>query len=163
MRCNEAQKWILWSLDRTLPPDRTKSLDDHVRRCPRCLKLGKDYGTILERLREEPAIEPLPNFWQHVEARIKERERLEPWTVWLKWSRRAIPVSLLLIGFFIGAIAFLSPALEDEMSQPEALLLRNVNPLAETNTLFNEEKIENKSMMIIFAGDERIPSRRYGP
>jgi hypothetical protein len=127
------------------------------------MKLGKDYGTILESLREETITEPLLYFWQRVESRIRERERLEPWTVWLKWSRRAIPVSLLLIGFFVGAIAFLSPALEDEMSQPEALLLRNVNPLAETNTLFNEDKIENKSMMIIFAGDERLPSRRYGP
>jgi len=127
------------------------------------MKLGKDYGTILESLREETITEPLLYFWQRVESRIRERERLEPWTVWLKWSRRAIPVSLLLIGFFVGAIAFLSPALEDEMGQPEALLLRNVNPLAETNTLFNEDKIENKSMMIIFAGDERLPSRRYGP
>jgi hypothetical protein len=52
---------------------------------------------------------------------------------------------------------------EDEMSQPEALLLQNTNPLTETNPLFEEEKIENKSLMIIFAGDERIPTRRYVP
>jgi len=163
MRCKEAQKWLFRSVDRTLPPERTKSLDDHLGHCPRCLKLRQDYGTILGRLREGPEVEPLPYFWNRVESRLKERERAEPWTAWLKWSRRAIPVSLLLIGFFIGAIAFLSPAAEEEMSQPAALLLQNKNPLTEANALFSEEKIENKNMMIIFAGDERLPSRRYGP
>lgn len=163
MRCKEAQKWILRSLDGALPAGRRKDLDDHAGGCARCAKLRRDYGTILDRLREGGEVEPLPYFWPRLDARIREEERQEPWTVWLRWSRRAIPVSLLLIGFFIGAIAFLSPAIDEEMSQPEALLLRNVNPLAETNTLFEEQKIENKSMMIMFAGNEQLPSRRYAP
>lgn len=161
MRCKEAQKRILRILDGNLPSSRGTDLDGHLGGCPRCLKFQRDCGAILGDLRTEAEVEPLPYFWQRVESRIREREKAEPWSVWLKWSRRAIPVSLLLIGFFIGAIAFLSPAAEDEMSQPEALLLRNINPLAETNALFNEEKIENKNMMIIFAGNERLPSRRY--
>ena len=163
MRCKEAQKWILRSLDGALPAERKKDLDDHAGGCARCAKLRRDYGTILGRLRAGGNIEPLPYFWPRLDARIREEERQEPWMVWLRWSRRAIPVSLLLIGFFIGAIAFLSPAIDEEMSRPQALLLRNVNPLAETNTLFEEQKIENKSMMIMFAGNEQLPSRRYTP
>ena len=163
MRCKEAQKWILRSLDGALPAERRKDLNDHAGGCARCANLRRDYGTILGRLRAGGDIEPLPYFWTRLDARIREEERHEPWTVWLRWSRRAIPVSLLLIGFFVGAIAFLSPAIDEEMSQPEALLLRNVNPLAETNTLFEEQKIENKSMMIMFAGNEQLPNRRYAP
>ena len=163
MRCKEAQKWILRSLDGALPADLKKDLDDHAGGCARCAKLRRDYGTIHSRLREGGDVEPLPYFWPRLDVRIREEERRESWTVWLRWSRRAIPASLLLIGFFIGAIAFLSPAIDEEMSRPEALLLRNANPLAETNTLFDEQKIENKSMMIMFAGNEQLPSRRYAP
>ena len=57
---------------------------------------------------------------------------------------------------------FLSPAVDEEMSQPEALLLQNSNPLSETITLF-DEKAENKSLNVIFAVNERSSFRRYGP
>lgn len=163
MRCKDAQKWILRSLDTPLPAGLKKELDDHAGGCARCEKARRDYGAIIGRLKDGREVEPLPYFWTRLESRIREAERQEPWTVWLRWSRRAIPVSLLLIGFFVGAIAFLSPAIDEEMGQPEALLLRNANPLAETNTLFDEQKIENKSMMIMFAGNEQLPSRRYTP
>lgn len=163
MRCKEAEKWLLRSLDGKLPPDRQEALADHSGHCPRCRKLGQEYGAIMGGLRGGPEFEPLPYFWNRLESRIREREKAEPLTTWLKWSLRAIPVSLALIGFFIGAIIFVSPMAEDEMSRPEALLLQNTNPLAETTTLFDEEKIENKNLMIIFAGDERIPTRRYVP
>jgi anti-sigma factor RsiW len=163
MRCKEAEKWMLRSLDGALMPDRQKELAGHTGQCPRCQRLEQEYGALVGALRGGPEFEPLPYFWNRLESRIGEREREEPLTAWVKWSLRAIPISLALIGFFLGAIIFVSPMAEDEMSQPEALLLQNTNPLTETNPLFEEEKIENKSLMIIFAGDERIPTRRYVP
>jgi hypothetical protein len=56
-------------------------------------------------------------------------------------------------------VAFLGPH-EEDLSQSEALLLRNTNPLAEAKSLFEETKLENKNMMIIFASDEKDPTRR---
>jgi len=163
MRCKDAQKWILRSLDGALPADVEKAVGDHAAGCAPCAKVRRDYAEILGRLKAGGEPEPLPYFWTRLESRIREEERQETGTVWLRWSRRAIPVSLLLIGFFIGAIAFLSPAIDEEMGQAEALLLRNANPLAETNTLFDEQRNEDKSMMIMFAGNEQLPSRRYMP
>jgi anti-sigma factor RsiW len=163
MRCREAEKWVIRSMDGTLSSDRQSALDEHLDRCPNCRKARQEYASTIAALRGQPAAEPLPYFWNRLESRIKERERLEPWTVWTKWSLRAIPVALLLIGFFVGAIAFQPPVSDEEMSQPAALLLRNANPLSETSTFFDEEKSENKNMMIIFAGDERLPGRRYLP
>jgi hypothetical protein len=78
----------------------------------------------------------------------------------MRWSLRTIPVALTLIAVFIGAIVFLGPALDDDMSQPAALLIKNANPLSETNALFNEDKLDAKSMMIMFAGNEFASSRR---
>jgi predicted anti-sigma-YlaC factor YlaD len=163
MRCRETEKWILRSLDGILDPVRQKALDGHIECCPRCRRLREEYTSLLGRLKSPAEPAPLPRFWERLRSRIADRDRIEPWTVWAKWSLRAIPVSLVLIGCFIGAIAFLSPKLEEDMSQPEALLLQNADPLTGPQTLFNEEKVENRNMMIIFAGDERIPNRRYGP
>ena len=78
------------------------------------------------------------------------------------WWLIPLVVSLLLIGFFVGAIVFLSPAVNDEMSQPEALLLQDANPLSETITLL-DDRAENKSLNVIFAVNERASVRRYGP
>jgi len=163
MRCREAEKWLLRSMDGALPSDRQSALDGHLKQCPGCRRAQREYQSAIEFLRQGPAGEPLPFFWTRLESRIREREKLEPWTVWLRWSRRAIPVALLLIGFFVGAIAFQPRPSDEDMSQPAALLLKNANPLAEANTFFNEEKSENKNMMVIFAGDERLPGWRYLP
>jgi anti-sigma factor RsiW len=163
MRCREAEKWLLRSLDGALPSDRQSALDKHLEECPDCRKAQREYLSVQGILRGGPPVEPLPFFWTRFESRLREQEKLEqPWTVWLKWSRRAIPVAVLLIGFFVGAIAFQPSPADEEMSQPAALLLQNANPLAEANTFFNE-KSEDKNMMIIFAGDERLPGRRYLP
>jgi len=160
VRCREVRKWLLRSLDGILDPSREKAVDDHIKLCSRCRKLRQEYRTITHSLRRQPDAEPLPHFWERLQSKLKDRERQEPEAIWLKWCLRAIPVSLILIGFFIGAIAFWNPSGEEEMSQPEALLLRNANPIAETKTFFEEEKLENRNMMIIFTGDEKVPDRR---
>ncbi len=163
MRCRAAERWLSRSLDGTLDPSRQNALDGHLAACPRCRALARDYARLGESLGRPAEPEPLPYFWERLRVRIAEQEKAAPAALWLKWSLRAIPVSLALIGFFLGAIAFMSPVLDSQMSQTEALLLRNDNPLTETKTLFEEEKIENKGMMIIFASNERIPTRRYAP
>jgi predicted anti-sigma-YlaC factor YlaD len=133
-------------------------LDGHLKACPGCREKQSEYGVLLKNLKIEGA-EPLPYFWQRLETKLRERERMEPWTIWAKWSRRAVPVALALILLFIGGLALFAPG-EEDLSQSEALLLRNDNPLTETKTFFEETRLDNKNMMIIFAADEKVPTRR---
>jgi anti-sigma factor RsiW len=163
MRCRTAERWMSRFVDGELPPSRRDALDGHLVACPRCRSRARDFARLKESLVRPGVPEPLPYFYERLRIRIDEREKAAPSALWVRWSLRAIPVSLALIGFFIGAIAFVSPAMDSQLSQPEALLLRNDNPLTETKSLFEEEKVENKGMMIIFASNERIPTRRYGP
>jgi anti-sigma factor RsiW len=137
-------------------------LEAHVKACPDCRAFRSRLERVLSSLAGAPAPEPLPYFHERLRARIDERLKPGPSPVWVSWSIRAIPVSLLLIGFFVGAIVFLSPAVDEEMSQPEALLLQNANPLSETITLL-DDKTENRSLHVIFAVNERSAVRRYGP
>jgi predicted anti-sigma-YlaC factor YlaD len=158
MKCKDAEKRLLRSFDGELEGATKAELDGHLKACPGCRKKQSQYNMLLENLKIEDA-EPLPYFWERLETKLRESERVEPWTIWAKWSRRAVPVALALILLFIGGLAFFSPG-EEDLSQSEALLLRNDNPLAETKTFFEETRLENKNMMIIFAADEKVPARR---
>jgi len=158
MKCKDAEKRLLQSFDGTLEGAAKAELDGHVKACPRCRQKQLEYGVLLKSLKVED-VQPLPYFWERLEAKLREGERVEPWTIWARWSRRAIPVSLSLILLFVAAMAFLGPH-EEDLSQSEALLLRNANPVAESKALFDEPKLENKNLMIIFAADEKEPIRR---
>jgi hypothetical protein len=87
----------------------------------------------------------------------------EPQAFWLRWSLRAIQASLALIAGFLGAMMFFQPA-EAELSQPEALLLRDDNPIVETRTILDETP-GNREIAILFAADERFlgPGRTPRP
>jgi len=158
MKCKDAEKRLLRSFDGELEGATKADLDGHLKACPGCRRKQTEYGVLLKNLKVEDT-EPLPYFWQRLEAKLRERERVEPWTIWAKWSRRVIPVALALILLFIGGLAFFTPG-EENLSQTEALLLQNANPLAEAKSLFDETKLENKNMMIIFAADEKTSTRR---
>ena len=164
MRCKEARMNLSRSTDGRLPENRKNALAGHMAACPDCRAFGRDAGVILGLLKDGREPEPLPYFQGRLWAKIAERERAEsPRALWMRWSLRAIPVSLVLIAVFIGALVFIGPPLDEDMSGPAALLIKNANPLSETNALFNEEKIENKNMMIMFAGNEIVPARKYQP
>lgn len=162
MKCRTAKSWLMRSLDVPLDPERKELLDAHLAACRVCRAFRSRVELVRSGLASGPAPEPLPFFYERLRARIDERLKPESVPVWVRWSVRAVPVSLLLIGFFVGAILFLSPAVDEEMSQPEALLFQNTYPLSEAGTLF-DDKTENKSLNIIFAVNEASSVRRYGP
>ncbi len=160
MRCKEARKNLMRSMDGRLPEGRRDELAGHVAACPGCRAYRRDSGAILGLLKEGREPEPLPYFQERLWAKIAEREKTESWAVWMRWSLRAIPVALALIAVFIGGLVFIGPPLDEDMSSSAALLIKNATPLSETNALFNEDKLEAKSMLIMFAGNEFASSRR---
>jgi hypothetical protein len=162
MNCREAERILLLSWDRPLDASEQAGLDLHQASCPRCRALAGEYAALREGLRGLPQGTPRPYFWTRLNARIEALEHPAPLTVWRKWCLRAIPVSLFLIGLFIGGLIFL-PAGSDNMTQSEALLLRNANPIVETSAYLDDTKGVDKNMAIIFAASERTPERKPRP
>jgi hypothetical protein len=162
MNCREAERILLLSWDRPLDAAGRAGLDLHQAACPRCRALAGEYAALRDGLRSLPQGTLRPNFMTRLNARIEEIEHPAPLTVWRKWCLRAIPVSLFLIGLFIGGLIFL-PAASDNMSPSEALLLRNANPIVEASAYLNETKGVDKNMAIIFAASERTPERKPRP
>jgi hypothetical protein len=162
MNCREAERILLLSWDRPLAAAEQDGLDLHQASCSRCRALAGEYAALRDGLRNLPQGTPRPYFWTRLNARIEALEHPAPLTVWRKWCLRAIPVSLFLIGLFIGGLIFL-PAGSDNLSPSEALLLRNANPIVEMSAYLDETKGVDKNMAIIFAASERPPERKPRP
>jgi hypothetical protein len=162
MKCREAERILLLSWDRPLDASEQAGLDLHQAACPRCRALDGEYAALRNGLRSLPQGTPRPYFWTRLDARIEALEHPAPLTVWRKWCLRAIPVSLFLIGLFIGGLIFL-PAGSDNLSPSEALLLRNSKNLTETTAFLDEAEGEGRRVMVILAASGRGPERRPRP
>jgi len=154
MNCKKFEKWILRALDGRLRNDEKKELEEHLHSCQLCSATQEEYRAILNTLKAKDFPEPKPYFWERLQPKLKEKKEPEPLTVWKQWGIRAIPVSLVLVILFGAAIILFSPQEGMELSQSEALLLRNLDPLEETRALLEQEDFAVKSIELIFTADE---------
>lgn len=162
MRCHKAERWMSLALDGRLDARSKGRLDDHLKACPSCRRAQAEYRSVTALLRNGAEAVPRPGFWSRLEPRLREEREIAPLLVYERWCLRAVPVFLALVALAAGLL-FLTPR-SDELTRSEALLLQNVNPLTETRTLFEEEKPENRNMMLIFASAEgAAPARRRLP
>lgn len=150
MKCKKAERLLLQSFDGLLKEKETEELEDHIKGCFLCQEKRTLYQAILDSLKLKDWPEPKPYFWERLQPKLKENQKNEAWWVWKKWSMRTIPVFLVLVLFLTAALVFIPPGNDVELSESGILLLRDLNPLEETRILFEEEKIENKNMMLIF-------------
>jgi hypothetical protein len=173
MDCKKFEKLILRAFDGRIIDSEKKELDAHVQDCTLCSATQEEYRIILDTLKEKDFPEPKPYFWERLQSKLKEKKEPEPLTVWRQWGIRAIPVSLILVILFGTAIILFSPQegmelSQSELSQSEALLLRNLDPLEESRAELEQEDFAVKSMELIFTADENNNSsnngtRRYQP
>jgi anti-sigma factor RsiW len=162
MNCRKAEKWLMKSLDGRLEGPAADLLGKHLESCPDCRKASAEYRSMLTLLRDSRQDEPLPRFWERLEPRLREETEIVPLLVWERWSLRAIPVFLALIAL-VGGFIVLTPQ-AGEVSPSAALLLENRDPLSDTHALFEVERPETRSMMLMFASlDDRTPARRPTP
>lgn len=162
MNCRKAEKWLLRSADGRLEARAEGLLAGHLEACPSCRRAGLDYRRMFELLRDGRDAAPLPRFWERLEPRLREETELVPLLFWERWSLRAIPVFLVLVAI-VGGFLFFAPR-DAELSQSATLLLENRDPLSETHALFEADKAETRTMMLMFASlDEKSTLRRPTP
>lgn len=160
MKCKKFETWILHSLDQRLKEKDKGKLEEHMKTCPHCQEKEKEYRNLLSLTKEKTYPEPKPYFWERLQTKIRERQTPSLWPAMKRWSLRAVPFSLLVMLLIALMVWLISPHRDQELSQSEALLLRNSNPLQETQLLL-EGKPENQNMMLIFSSlEERDSPRR---
>jgi anti-sigma factor RsiW len=134
----------------------------HLEACPACRKAEREYGTMFALLKSGPGAAPLPRFWERLEPKLRDETALVPLVFWERWNLRAVPVFLALVAL-VGGFLLFTPGTR-ELSQSAALLLENRDPMSETTALFEADKPETRTMMLMFASlDEKTPLRRPTP
>ena len=162
MNCLKAEKLLLRSLDGRLDGRSRDLLAKHLEACPACRKAEAQYRSMFGLLKADWDTAPLPRFWERLEPRLREETELVPLLFWERWSLRAIPVFLALV-ILIGGFHFFAPQAR-ELSQSATLLIENRDPLSETQALFDADKPDTQTMMLLFASlDEKSPARRPTP
>jgi len=164
MKCKKVERFLLRSFDGLLKEEEKNELKKHLERCPLCQAKREEYQSILDALKEKDFPEPKPYFWERLQPKLEESKKYDPWSLWKQWALRAIPASMFLVILFTAAIIIFIPPQSEELSESGDLLLRNLDPLQETTILLEEEKVEDKNMMLIFTAIEEINSTgRYLP
>lgn len=162
MNCKKTEKQILRSLDGRLDGRSAGLLRKHLEACPACRKAEAEYRSMLALLRDGKDAAPLPRFWERLEPRLREEREIAPFLFWERWNLRAIPAFLAIVAVAGAALIFTPRA--SELTASEALLLDNANPLSVAAQLFDEERSEERSMMLLFASlDDKTPVRRPTP
>ena len=162
MNCRKAEKLLLSSIDGRLDERGRELLAKHLEACPACRKAEAEYRSMFSLLKDGRDAAPLPRFWERLEPRLREETELVPLLFWERWSLRAIPVFLTLV-ILLGGVLFFTPQAR-ELSQSATLLLENRDPLSETRALFEADKPETRTMMLMFASlDDKAPLRRPAP
>lgn len=164
MKCKRAETFISRDFDGLLADKEKGALERHLKECSACQERMEDYSFMIETLRDQDFPEVKAYFWERLQSRLKEQRIYDVWSLWKRWSLRAVPLSIVaVIILALGLVLFL-PQPKEELSQTEALLLRNSLPYPETLTFLEEEGTENKGMQIIFtAMEEKQDTRRYIP
>lgn len=162
MNCRKAERRILKSADGRLDRREAGPLARHLEACPDCRKAERDYRTMFALLADSRVAEPRPGFWARLEPRLNEEREIVPLLFWERLSLRAIPVFLVLVALIGGVLVF-SPQVR-ETSASAALLLDDQDPLSDMHALFDADKSESKSMILMFASlDDKTPLRRPTP
>jgi anti-sigma factor RsiW len=162
VNCRKAEELLLRSIDGRLDGREGDLLAKHLEGCPACRKAEAQYRSLFGLLREGRDVAPLPRFWERLEPRLREETELVPLLFWERWSLRAIPLFLALV-ILAGGFLFFTPQAR-ETSQSAALLLEDRDPLSETQALFDTDKAETRTMMLMFASlDDKTPLRRPTP
>jgi hypothetical protein len=160
MRCKKAEKLFLRAQDGLLNEAETRALEKHIDSCLICQKTREEYLKVFDILKKTDLPEPKPYFWERLRPRLKEQKLFDPWLAWKQWGLRAISLSLLLVVLLASAILVLGPQPREEFSQSGVLLFEDTSPLQDTGNILEQERVEDKNMMLIFASLEEQPGLR---
>ena len=161
MNCRKAERWLLASFDRDLPAADREALAGHLDLCSECRKRAGEYAVLRSRLAGDRIPEPLPRFWERLEARIGDTRMPALGAGLIRLWARAIPVSLsLLAGFLVATLFFLPSARTADLTGSQTLLLTDGNPIADAAPIIEESQRDVRNLMVLFAADEHPAGKK---
>jgi predicted anti-sigma-YlaC factor YlaD len=107
MDCKRVNKNLLHLVENELPEDERILIEDHIKICPSCSRLFKEFTHFWGGLKQREKIPPDPYFWIKLQRRIVDYEK-DKSRVWGRFEsiihlvRPAIAVTAVLLCIFLG-------------------------------------------------------------
>lgn len=107
MNCKNVRANFLSFAEKGLPEDQLVQMEKHLKSCPECSRLLKEFFPLWKTLKGRKRIQPSPYFWTRLNQRVIEYEEgRKPVLGWLEgllgWTRKAFAVVALAICIFLG-------------------------------------------------------------
>jgi len=138
-------------LDDDLPPGNKKSLEKHLRECPRCQKLLKELRAIREETRSLKRFTPPEELWEVIQQRLELRQSAQrrsygwviPLVTSLKrgWALRGVLIAGATVVAVLAILRFLplwTPAEQRSYSLPPSLIAEVRQQLISARTPYLE-------------------------
>lgn len=113
MKCQKAQRLISEFIDGRLSEEQEASLQNHIRQCPDCQKLVKDFEEITEETKHLDSVSPSPGSWWKIQKKLREEKapksphrtsEKKRWTfVFSPEAQRNVLAAALLLVIVVGA------------------------------------------------------------
>ncbi|HDK27842.1 MAG TPA: hypothetical protein ENG48_12245 [Candidatus Atribacteria bacterium] len=105
MKCSKIEKLIHLHLDRVLPQDTSKELEEHLKNCSTCREEEKNWKKVFSSLNSIRPVSVPDNLTQKIMAKVSMEEINPSWIDYLK-SRISIPrLSLRILGAAVAVTA----------------------------------------------------------
>ena len=106
MNCSEAQKKIIFSVEKTLPATEMKLFEDHISGCSQCMELYKKTEKALHVFSTEKHNNPNPFLFARIEQKLSDPEKVQllPSPLIIRLLKPALITVLVAGAVFTGYI-----------------------------------------------------------
>ena len=145
MNCKNIRANFLSFLEKELPEDQLVQMEKHLKICPECSRLLKEFTILWKTLKDREKIQPSSYFWTRLNQRIIDYEEgKKPVVVSIErilgWARPALAVAVLgvciLLGYSLGNLPSLNGQAVSQLNNRTTALKQfvdshYVNPLSD--------------------------------
>jgi len=105
--CATAEEYIVRSFDKSITPKESWRLANHLRNCPHCTQIEKEYAELFHRIREMRFPEPETTFWTQFETSLNHRLKQESSKSFPQWSWSWLPAAAAIALAMVCAVHIL--------------------------------------------------------
>ncbi len=101
MTCKQVRNKLIFYIEKSLPPDEQKAVEEHLQHCAKCAQDYEKLAKALQFIETEKQTEPNPYLWTRIKAKL-DAPQAEKQPVFSGLLQPVILTLLVVLGIFLG-------------------------------------------------------------